>query len=223
MSQSNPLQVAKTQRIAGGLIVTGTLIIVFTIVGELQLGWIGSERPRSSNPEFMQENWSRLASLWAWQVGGHLLLTLAYLLRLKHAEGLQALLWGALLLSGILISMAFLALLGGYPPALASLSENRVVFDTFNSGLGTVYQIGRLGGLLWLPLFLMATFGRDAFIGRPLGIATVAIVISTIALGTFTGLDIKVTGASWFLMPLVLGLSLLKSPFEAANTSRESN
>lgn len=219
MSQSDPLQVAKTQRIVGSLIVIGTLIIVFTIVGELQLGWIGSDRPRSSNPEFMREHWSVLSRLWAWQVGGHLVLTLAYLLRLKHAEGLQALLWGALLLSAIFISMAFLALLGGYPAALASLSENRVVFDTFNGGLGTVYQIGRLGGLLWLPLFLMATFGRDVFIGRPLGIAILAIVFSTMALGTFFGLDIKVTGASWFLMPLVLGLSLLKSPSKAADTS----
>ncbi len=191
--------------IAGLLLFIGTITILITIYFEYQMGWIGARRPQEEVPAFLFDRWGTLKLIWGWQTVGHALLTVAYLLLLKSSKGIKSLIWAFLTLSGILLVVSLGIALGSYYPALKVYGERPELFSSLRGAISILYQAGQFGSLLLLVIFLLELFGKNGVIARPLGLTVLGIVFSAISIASIASLPIKVWGASWFLLPAVLG------------------
>jgi len=203
----------RSSQIGGILLALAPLIILITIVFEYQIEWIGVERAPEAVPGFMYDNWSALGQIWGWQMFGYFLFSLAFLQLLKTATEWMRLAWSALLLCALMIFVAFGLTLGAYPPALDVLGTHPALFSAIRGAVRALYLPGQMGiFLLFIPLFLFETFGKQGVIKRSWGIGTGAIIVLAILSGLGVGIPIKVTGASLFLLPLVVGISYWQNP-----------
>ena len=104
-------------------------IAIITILFEYQIGWIGTPREAAAVPEFILSQWSSLKLIWSFQMLGHGLLALSYLLLFRESSSLQAAAWGALTLFALLVIFALGITLGGYEAALQVHATQPAVFE----------------------------------------------------------------------------------------------
>ncbi len=196
----------------GGLLLgLGAFIILVSIFFEYEVGWIGVEREASAIPDFYSSNWDSLKSIWGWQLFGYILWVVAYLQFIKRAQVFLRVIWSFLLVLGVMATAAYALTLGGYPPALEVREDYPELLATIRGGFGNLFKLGMSGVILFIIIFLKETFSASGKINKSLGIATLLIITVGILVGVFTSIDIKVSGASWFFLPLVLGFSYLRN------------
>jgi len=198
--------------IAALCLALGSITIFVTIFMEYQVGWIDAERRLNEVPGFIRNHWSELRLIWGWQVSAHMLFAIAYLLLFKATRRLKSFFLAALFLSGLLVVVSFLAVLGGYYPALKVYEDQPAVFESMRGAIGNMYAVGRLGLVLLLPVFLLEVFGLDQRVDKRVGVTIFVFIAVAISMGLFADSDIRIAGATWFLMPLVLGYSLWRKP-----------
>ena len=196
----------KENRLAGILLIVGALITIVTILFEYKIGWIGVDRTSSETPQFLLENWIDMKSIWSWQTFGYFISTLAYFIFFKNSQGMLSLFWSILILCGCLQVVAMCLTLGSYQPALEVYSSNPEVFNTIGGGIRTLYSTAQMGGLFLTVVFIIETFKKKGVVHKWTGISILALVLIAIAIGAATTLPVKLTGASSFLIPIVLGL-----------------
>ncbi|GHD32075.1 hypothetical protein [Parahalioglobus pacificus] len=197
--------------VAGALLIAGGLTILTTIAFEYQVGWIGVARTREETINFVLSEWSTLKKIWSFQMLGHGFLALACLIQLREAPPHQALIWGALSLLTLMVIIAFGLTVGGYGPALEANSAQPAVFETLRGAVRGLYSPGMYGGMaLFTSLFVLLSVRKFGIVGRLRGATTLGAVAICLLIGITTPLTAKVAGASWFLLPVVLGYSLLR-------------
>jgi hypothetical protein len=199
-------------KFAGALLMAGGLTILTTIVFEYQVGWIGVLRTPAETIDFVISEWSTLSTIWSFQMLGHGFLALACLVQLREAPSYHAPVWGALSLLTLLVIVAFGLTVGGYGPALEVHSTQPAVFETLRGAIRGLYSPGLYGGLaLFTFLFVLLSVRRRGIVGRLRGGATLGVFAICLLIGVTTPLTVKVAGASWFLLPVVLGYSLVRA------------
>ncbi|MEM9173324.1 MAG: hypothetical protein AAGA84_11540 [Pseudomonadota bacterium] len=140
------------------------------------------------------------------------LLAAASLLRIGECPPYQAALWSALTILTVLVIAAFGITVGGYQPALEVYATQPEIFDTLRGAVRGLYSPGLLGGMLvFTVLFLIESAANNGAIGRIRGAITIGFIIAAIIVGAITPLTVKVTGASWFLLPVVMGYCFLRA------------
>jgi len=86
------------------------------------------------------------------------------------------------------------------------------VFETLRGAIRGLYSPGLYGGLaLFTFLFVLHSVRNPGIVGRYRGGATLGVFAICLLIGATTPLTVKVTGASWFLLPIVLGYSLVRA------------
>lgn len=199
-------------KFAGALLIAGGLTILTTIFLEYQVGWIGVLRTRPETIDFLLSEWSNLRTIWSFQMLGYGFLALAFLIQLHEAPSHHAPAWGALSLLTLLVIVAFGLTIGGYGPALEVHSTQPAVFETLRGAIRSLYSPGLYGVLtLFTFLFVLLSVPKRGIIGRHCGGATLGVFAICLLIGATTPLTVKVTGASWFLLPIVLGYSLVRA------------
>lgn len=193
------------KKASGFFLFLGAIIILITIIFEYKIGWIGTERLDSETPQFMLENWDELRLIWAWQVLGYFLFILAYLMILKEAKGYKRLFWSILFIGGLLIISSFGFTLGSYFPALEVYSQEPAIFNSIRGGVGVLYRSGKISLLFFVFIFLWETFSSKGEIKKETGIISISIFLGSLLIGFITNLPIKVAGATFFLLPMVIG------------------
>ena len=201
----------KASKLGGFLLLLGGATILITIYFEYRIGWIGTRRPQEEVPLFIYKNWRDLELIWGWQTFSHALFTMAYLLLLKSSEGIKSLIWAVLFLCGLLDFIAMGITLGSYYPALEVYREQPELFQTLAGAIKILYRTGQYGSVALLLVFCLEVFGKDGVLTRSLGWSILGIVIVPIAVGAIINFPIKVIGALWFLLPMVLGYSYWKN------------
>ena len=197
---------------AGVLMMTGGLLILVTIFFEYQIGWIGVARDPADLPAFVLNQWSDLQVIWSFQMLGHGLLAVAYLLLCVSNSSILAVVWATLSLLAVLVVVAFGITVGGYEPALLVYENQPAVFESLRGSVRGLYTPGGLGGIaLFSLLFVAESFRSGGTIGKHLGGVTLGFFVLCLVIGAVTSLTMKVTGASWFLLPVVMGYSLTKT------------
>lgn len=199
-------------KFAGALLMAGGLTILTTIFLEYQVGWIGVSRTRAEAIDFVRSEWSILRVIWSFQMLAYGFLALACLVQLREAPSHHAPIWGALSLLTLMVIVAFGLTLGGYGPALEVHSTQPAVFETLAGAIRGLYSPGLYGVLaLFTFLFVLLSVPKQGIVGRHLGGATLGVFAICLLVGATTPLTVKVTGASWFLLPVVLGYSLVRA------------
>ena len=193
-------------RLGALLLIAGALITIVTILFEYKIGWIGVDRASINMPQFLLENWNGMSSIWSWQAFGYFISTLAYIIFLKNSKRILSLFWSVLGLCSFLQIVAMCLALGSYQPALEVYSSNPELFNTLGGGIRTLYSTAQLGGLFLTVVFIIETFKKKGVVHKWTGITILALVLIAITIGVATTLPIKLTGASSFLIPIVLGL-----------------
>lgn len=202
----------KNETKLGGLsLALGALTILITIFFEYQIQWIGVERPAEEIPGFIFQNWYSFKLIWGWQALGQALLALGYLLLFKNAQGYKALLWGSLFICGLIVVVAFLMTLGGYFPALEVYDESPAIFLAVRGAVRAMYSTLMISLALLVVAFFLELFGKEGVIERILGFANIGLIVLALGIGFLVGLSPKVTGATVFLVPLVLGYAHVKN------------
>jgi len=197
---------------SGALLMAGGLTILTTIFLEYQVGWIGAIRTRAETIDFVLSEWTTLRTIWSFQMLGYGFLGLACLVQVREAPSHHALVWGALSLLMLLVIVAFGLTVGGYGPALEVHSTHPAVFETLRGAIRGLYSPGLYGGLaLFTFLFVLHSVRKRGIVGRHRGGATLGVFTICLLIGATTPLTVKVTGASWFLVPIVLGYSLVRA------------
>ncbi|MEM8982116.1 MAG: hypothetical protein AAGC71_03760 [Pseudomonadota bacterium] len=199
-------------KFAGALLMAGGLTILITIFFEYQIGWIGVRRTRAETIEFVLSEWSALKTIWSFQLLGHGFLALACLVQLRDAPSHYAPAWGAISLLTMLVVVAFGLTIGGYGPALDVYSTQPAVFETLRGAIRSLYSLGLYGGMaLFTCLFVLLSMRSRGTVGRIRGVATLGLFGICLLVGATTPVTIQVAGASWFLLPVVLGYSLVRA------------
>lgn len=197
-------------KISGFTLIAAATIVLITIFFEYTLGWIGVERPAERIPMFMFTNWETLSRIWSWQTFGNALFFVSYILLIKQSNGLESLIWAILILCGIMLVVSMGITLGSYEPALSIYNEQPEMFNTIRGIIRPLYNSGKFGSALLTLIYLIQLFKSDGVIPRKPGITVLVIVIGVMIIGSFAGISTKVTGASWFLLPILLGFSYSK-------------
>ena len=196
---------------AGVAMMLGSVLVIITILFEYQIGWIGPPREAAAVPEFILSQWSSLKLIWSFQMLGHGLLALSYLLLFRESSSLQAAAWGALTLFALLVIFALGITLGGYEAALQVHATQPAVFEALRGSVRGLYSPGLFGGLvLFTLLYLSQTVAADGVVARRLGGVTLVLFGAALAIGAATPLTVKVTGATCFLLPLTMGYCLAR-------------
>ena len=199
-------------KFAGALLMAGGLTILATIFFEYQVGWIGVLRTRAETIDFVLTEWSMLRTIWSFQMLGHGFLALACFVQLREAPSHHAPAWGALSVLTLLVIVAFGVTLGGYRTALEAHLTQPAVFETLRGAIRGLYSPGLYGGMaLFTFLFALHSVRKRGIVGRHRGGATLGVVVICLLIGATTPLTVKVTGASWFLLPIVLGYSFVRA------------
>ncbi|MEM8684385.1 MAG: hypothetical protein AAGF72_13190 [Pseudomonadota bacterium] len=209
MTHATEAQLRPTS-IAGVLMLVGAALVLITIGFEYRIGWIGVPRDTAGVTDFVAANWVDLKRIWTWQALGHTCFTVAYLLRVMDSEGTEAALWALLMICGLVVIIAFGLTLGGTGPALRVVTTEPWVYETLRGLIRGLYSPGGFVGMAaFTVMFTYHTVAKLGIVGRRRGGITLGIVVAAILLGATTSLDIKVTGALWFLLPAVMGISLI--------------
>lgn len=202
----------RQSKFAGAFLMAGGLTILTTIFFEYQVGWIGVVRTRAETIAFVLSEWSTLKTIWLFQMLGHGFLAFACLVQLREAPSHHAPIWGALTVLTLLVIVAFGLTVGGYGPALEVHSTQPAVFETLRGAIRGLYSPGLYGGMaLFTFLFVLFSVGRRGIVGRVRGGATLGVFAICLLIGATTPLTLKVAGASWFFLPVVLGYSLVRA------------
>ena len=201
-----------TETKVGGLILlSGALLLLITIFFEYKIGWIGIERPETAIPHFIYDNWTELGKIWSWQTLAHVLFTISYILLLKNSKGIMSLLWSFMLLFGIMMVISLGITVGSYYPALEVYNEQPQLFNTIRGAIKTLYFPAQLGSMLLLVIFLIELFSKEGVVNKKLGFITIGLVLIAFLLALITSIQIKVIGAVWFIIPVILGYSYWKN------------
>jgi len=137
------------------------------------------------------------------------------ILRSRHLEGrwvANTVIWSAVAIGGIIVTVAFRLALGGYPPALLELEENREIFATFRRGIRFLYEI-ELGavGIGHHVLFIGEGITKRGVVPRYWLIGAVVAIVLAITAGVIGLLQPATAGVVSFLIPALLGLALWRA------------
>ncbi|MEL6192267.1 MAG: hypothetical protein AAFR66_09465 [Bacteroidota bacterium] len=198
-------------KIGGISLFLGALVVLITIFFEYQIGWIGTERPPEMVPQFMFENWTMLGSIWAWQAVGYTLFTVAYILLLKHSNGIYSLFWAFLIVCGVLLVVAMWLAVGSYYPALEVMEQQPALFETIRGAIRNMYMFGKFGSASLTFIFILETFRKDGIIHKKAGIVMLGFITGFMLVGSLMGMPMNIVGITWFLLPLTLGYSYWKN------------
>ena len=201
-------------KIGGLTLVIGTLVVLITIFFEYKIGWIGTERAVEMVPQFMFESWGMLGSIWAWQAVGYTLLTVAYILLLKHSHGISSLIWAFLIVCGVLLVVSMWLAVGSYYPALEVLEEQPALFETIRGAIRNMYMFGKFGSASLSFIFILETFTEDGVIRKKTGIVMLGFVMGVMLVGALMRMPMNIVGITWFLFPLILGYSYWKNAIQ---------
>lgn len=199
------MKMIATDRLGGAFMFIGAAIILITIFFEYRIGWIGVERSEGQTLTFIYDNWPQLKTIWGWQTLGHTCFLIAYVQLLKNAAPMMRVCWSVLLICGVMVVIAFGLTLGSYYPALEVYDTQPELFESLRGGIGILYRTGITGIVLFGVVFLMETFSNDGIVNRLTGLITIGVIVLSILAGLIINIPMKVTGASWFLLPLMLG------------------
>ncbi|MCX2745398.1 hypothetical protein OO013_16080 [Mangrovivirga sp. M17] len=194
-------------KLGGLFLFLGSLILLITIYFEYQTGWIGVERTNQEVPVFMFGNWTVLEKIWGWQLFTHVFFVIAYIMFIKKANPFMSVIWSAMLIGSIMAIIGYGITLGSYYPALEVFDTQPALFNSIRGAVRILFGTGMTGMLLFIIPFCYESFTSEGAINKTFGIVTLAIIALSIILGMLTSLDIKITGVSWFFMPLILGIS----------------
>jgi len=199
----------------------GTIIILITIFLEYTVGWIDPKRNPDKTIIFIYENWSAMKWIWGVQLTGHIVSTAAFVLFIRSSQNLKRLIWSTLMLSSLMMVISFGIILWSYYPALEVYSADPEEFEKIRAISSPLYTIGRLGLLLYLPLFLLETLTKNGKVSRRIGISLLLLIIVFITIGLTTSVPVKLVGASWFFMPLLIGYYYQR--YEADHSGEQTN
>ena len=189
----------------GRLLVIAAGLFLISIALEYVIGWIGTARPRNEDLTFILEHWSELQAIWSLQTLAYGLFMIASLLLFKASRGAIAVVWAAfLLLLGLAAVMMVVTLLVYRPLLELHLADPESARPMLEM-IGSLYRVGRAGLLLFLPLLLVEMVRPPSLIRPVIGWSSIGIVVGLLAVGALTALPLKLLGAAWFLLPLVLG------------------
>lgn len=180
---------------------------------EVSIGWPPSGDDPALVETFILQHWSSLRWIWGAQMLACPLVALSalLLLRSRHLESrgaLASVLWAAVAIGGIVLTVTYGLILGSYPPAL----ETPEIFRTVRGGARFLLFTGLPAtGLALLLLFIGEGVTRDGAVPRSwlLGIAaTVALAVLAVLMGLVPS---RTVGAVGFLVPPLLGLGLWRA------------
>ena len=194
-------------KIGGLVLFLGAMLLLVTIYFEYQIGWIGVERPDSEIPGFIFDNWTGLGKIWSWQGFAHVLFTISYILLLKNSKGVKSMLWSWMLVCGIIMTISLGFTVGSYYPALEVLEDQPQLFSTIRGAIKTLYFPAQLGSLVLTIIYFLELFDKDGVVNKNFGLITLGLVILGFLIGGVTSIPMKVIGAVWFILPVVLGYS----------------
>jgi hypothetical protein len=197
--------------IGGLFLILGSLVLLITIYFEYSVGWICTSRTDKETNEFILSNWENLELIWTWQMLSHFIFITGYFLLLKKANIIMRIIWSNLVVCSLMMLVAFGLTLGTYYPALETYNSEPKIFETIRGGIGYLYQFGRFGFLLFAVTFLIETLNKNGKIHKVFGLTLLAFIILIIIIGFTLGISIKIIGATFFLLPLVIGYFYLKN------------
>ena len=189
----------------------GSMVLLTTIYFEYSIGWIGNPRTDDQTIEFLIKNWDNLEPVWTWQMFSHFIFIIGYSLLLRNAKLVMRILWSILMVYSLLILVAFGLTLGTYHPALEVYNSEPAIFETIRGGIGYLYQFGRYGLLLFVVVFLVETLNKNGKISKVFGLGFLAFIVLLFIIGSALGISMKVVGAAFILLPLVIGYFYFKN------------
>ncbi|MBC2838599.1 hypothetical protein [Robiginitalea sp. SC105] len=209
-------------RIGGLSMVIGTLLFLITVFLEYRIGWISEEGGPDNVYDFIKSHWPELRNIWTWQMVSGILLLLSYILFLKESKGIKSALWALLMVGNIFSTAAFFLTLGSYGPALEVHEASPEIFESIRGGIASLYRNITIGPLLFMLLFCQETFGKSGLIRKTWGIAALSGFAVLLAVGLAAGISEKISGLSYFILPLVFGFCAIKKGKALPNADTEA-
>lgn len=196
----------KDTRSAGFALIAGVVVMILTIIQEVQIGWIAPERAPEETRAFLAENWDAMERIWSLQALGHVGFVAGALVLTGASNGLRSLVWALLAVSSTLTLVAMLLTVGGYGPALAAGDSAPALFESLRGAIGAVYRVGKAGGALLFVALVLEAFAGDGAVSRRAGLITLIATVAAIAIAATCGVPMKAASAAAFLVPLALGV-----------------
>lgn len=193
--------------LAGLLLMISVIVLLITVFFEYRVGWISASGYPDDIPEFIRSNWSDLESIWFWQMFANVGFCAAYMIFLKRTSGLISIAWALLVIGSLMVVVAFGLTLGSYSAALDVYDVQPELFQSTRGGIRSLYSGIRIGGVLFIIIYLYETLSASGVIPRRAGSVVLSIFVLGNSAGILTGLSPQLFGLGYLILPLMLGFS----------------